>query len=120
MIHSTIVSINLVYCRALILGVIEVRLFKLSSEFKRRTGAIIFVSTALFVTSCTQTDYSSLIPTPTVEETQEKNKHQLADYKAKFEAQQKAYKDAILKNAEAVEKANSAGNKTTEKVAKTG
>lgn len=61
-------------------------------------SAVLLVGAALFVTSCTQTDYSALKPSPTVEEVQKKQQQQIADYKAKVEAQKKAYLDSIAKS----------------------
>lgn len=75
--------------------------------------AIILVSAVLFITSCTQTDYSSLKPTPEVVDAQEKYKQQKADYKAKVEAQQKVYKDSVLENIKAVKKTDATENKST-------
>lgn len=70
--------------------------------------AAFLIGATLFVTSCTQTDYSALKPNPIVEEAQKKQQQQVADYKAKIEAQKKAYLDSIAKSKEANGKTKSA------------
>lgn len=62
---------------------------------KNSARAVLIFSAAIIVSSCTQSNYGALKPVPTIAQIQEAK---IAEHKARVEAQQKAYKDAVLKS----------------------